>query len=70
MRLEQNRGRVLRLEKNRGRALWQGRTWEVTAWRVAHLGSCHSGKYPWKVAAWENAFGKEQLGSGAYVVKE
>ena len=22
------------------------------------LGSCHMGKYPWEVAAWENAFGK------------
>jgi len=24
------------------------------------LGSCHLGKYPWEVTAWEKAFGKVQ----------
>ena len=32
--------------------------WEVAAWEIAHLGSCHLGKYPWEVNAWEKAFGK------------
>ena len=32
--------------------------WEVAAWEIAHLGSCHLEKYPWEVAAWEKAFGK------------
>ena len=27
--------------------------WEVVAWEIAHLGSCHLGKY-----SWENAFRK------------
>jgi len=27
--------------------------WEVAAWEITHLGSCHLGKYPWEVAAWE-----------------
>ena len=31
-----------------GRALRLGETWVI-----AQLGSCHLGKYPWKVAAWE-----------------
>ena len=31
---------------------------EVAAWEIPHLGSCHLGKYPWKVAAWEKANGK------------
>jgi len=25
---------------------------------IARLGSCHSRKYPWEVAAWEEAIGK------------
>ena len=25
---------------------------------IAHLGSCHLGKYPWEVATWEKAFGE------------
>ena len=41
-----------------GRALWLVLTWIVAAWEIAHLGNCHLGKYPWKVAAWEKAFGK------------
>ena len=41
-----------------GRALWLGQTWKVTAWEIGHLGSSHLGKYPYEVAAWENAFGK------------
>ena len=41
-----------------GQARRLGRTWEVAAWEIAHLGSCHLGKYPWKVNAWEKAFGK------------
>ena len=32
--------------------------WEVAAWEIAHLGSCHLGKYTWELATWENAFGK------------
>ena len=32
--------------------------WAVVAWEIAHLGSCHLGKYPWEVAAWEKDFGK------------
>ena len=32
--------------------------WAVVAWEIAHLGSCHLGKYPWEVAVWENVFGK------------
>ena len=35
--------------------------WEVAAWEIAHLGSCHLGKYPWEVNAWEKAFGKEPI---------
>ena len=37
-----------------GQALRLGQTWEVVAWEIAQLGSCHFGKYPWK-----KAFGKE-----------
>ena len=37
-------------------------TKEVTAWEIAHLGSCHLGKYPWEDAAWENTLGKMPLG--------
>ena len=36
------------------RAQQLGQTWEI-----AQLGSFHLGKYPWKVGAWEKAFGKE-----------
>ena len=32
--------------------------WEVAAWEIAHLGSCHFGKYPWEVATWGKLFGK------------
>jgi len=35
-----------------------GQTWEVAAWKIAHLGSCHIGKYPWEVAVCKKAFGK------------
>ena len=41
-----------------GRALRLGQTWVVAAWEIAHLGSCHLGKYPWEVSAWENGLGK------------
>ena len=41
-----------------GRALRLGQTWEVAAWEIAHLGSCHLGKYRWEVATWEKSFGK------------
>jgi len=27
-----------------------GQTWEFAAWEIAHLVSCHLGKYPWEVA--------------------
>ena len=40
------------------RALRLGQTWSAAAWEIAHLGSCHLGKYPWEVATWINAFGK------------
>mgnify|MGYP000929313377 CR=1 FL=1 len=43
---------------NKGRPLRLGQTWEVAAWEIAHLGSCHLGKYPWEVATWEKSFGK------------
>jgi len=26
---------------------------------IAYLGGCHLEKYPWEIAAMENAFGKE-----------
>ena len=32
--------------------------WEVAAREIVHLGSCHLGKYPWEVTAWEKAFEK------------
>ena len=52
-------GRAPRLDHAGGRALLLGHSWEVAAWVIAHLGSCHMGKYPWEVAAWEKkAFGK------------
>ena len=38
--------------------LWLGHTLEVATWEIAHLGSCHLGKYPLEVASLENAFGK------------
>jgi len=38
---------------NGGRSLWQGQNWEI-----AHLGSCHLGKYPWEVDTLEKSFGK------------
>ena len=30
--------------------------WEVAAWEIAHLGTCHLGKYPWEVGKglWES----------------
>ena len=37
-------GRTLRIEQAWGRALRLGQTWEVAAWEIAHLGSCHVGK--------------------------
>ena len=44
-------GRAPRLDHARGGASAAARTfWEVAAWEIAHLGSCHMGK--------ENAFGK------------
>ena len=46
-------GRAPRLDHAGGRALLLGHSWEVAAWVIAHLGSCHMGKYPWEVATWE-----------------
>ena len=46
------------LEQAWGQALRLGQTLEIAAWEIAHLGSCHLGKYPWEVVAWENVFGK------------
>ena len=39
-------GRALRIEHAWGRALRLGQTWKVATWEIAHLGSCHLGKYP------------------------
>ena len=44
-------GQTLRLEQARGRAPRLGYNIKVVAWEIAHLGSLHLGKYPWKVAA-------------------
>ena len=30
----------------------------VASSEIAHLGSCHLGKYPWEIAIWEEFFGK------------
>ena len=35
-----------------------GQTWEVAAWEIAHLGSCHLGKYPCEVTTWGKSCGK------------
>ena len=51
-------GRAPWLEQAGGRALRLGQTWEVAAWKIEHLGSCHLEKYPWKVATGEKSFGK------------
>ena len=37
-----------------GRALRLGQTFEVVAWEIVQLGSCHLGKYLMEVATWEN----------------
>ena len=47
-------GRAAAVNTGWGRALRLGKTWELS-----HLRSCHLGKYPWEVAAWEKFFGKE-----------
>ena len=52
------RGRAPRLEQAGGRELRLGKTWEVAAWEITHLASCHLGKYPWEIATWEKSFGK------------
>ena len=41
-----------------GQALRLGQTWEIPTCKIGHFGTCHLGKYPWEVAAWEIAFGK------------
>ena len=46
------------LKQAEGRALRLGQTWEVAVWEILHLVSCHSGKYHWDVATWDNPFGK------------
>ena len=56
MRLGCARGLAARLEKAGGRVLRLGQTLEVAAWEIAHLESCHWGKYPWEVATWERFF--------------
>ena len=42
------------------KAFFQGRfpKYQFPKWEITHFGSCHLGKYPWEVAAWENAFEK------------
>ena len=54
LRLEWANWRALRLDKARGRTLQLGLTWEVATWKIAHLGSCHLGKYLLEVAVWGN----------------
>ena len=46
-------GRAPRLEQAWGRKLRLGQTWEI-----AHLESCHLGKYPWEVSTREKSRGK------------
>ena len=41
-----------------GRALRLEQTWEIASLEISQLGGCNLGKYHWKVAAWEKAFGK------------
>ena len=35
-----------------------GQPWEVAAWNIVQLGSCHMGKYPGEVATWGKTFWK------------
>jgi len=41
-------GQAPQLEQAGGRALRLGQTWEVAAWKIAHLGSSHLGKIVWE----------------------
>ena len=49
---------MLQLEEAGDRALRLGQNWEVGARNIAHLGSCHLGKYHWEDANWGKSFGK------------
>ena len=43
--------------------------WEVAAWEIAQMGSCHLRKFPWEVATWEKAFVKvPNIGFNVYNV--
>ena len=44
-----NGGQALRQLQTGGRVLRLGQTLEVAAWEIAHLESCHFGKYPGKL---------------------
>ena len=50
-------GQALQREQEllKDRALRFGKTWEVAAWEIAHLGRWHYKKYHWEVAAWAGA---------------
>jgi len=54
-----------------GRALRLGQVWNVAVWEIAHLGSCHLGKYAWEVASCEKPLGKYltsvQLSSSLFI---
>jgi len=58
LRLGWARGPSTAAKTGWGQALRLGQTWEVAAWEIPHLGSCHLGKYPWEVDTWEKFFGK------------
>ena len=58
LRLGWDTGLSATIKQARGRELRLGQTRQVAARLIAHLGSCHLGKYSWEIAAWENAFVK------------
>ena len=63
-------GRAMRLEQAEGQALRLRHTWDVAACEIAHLGSCHLGKYPWEVATWEKSFEKSILHHIFYIIEQ